>query len=286
MMASSSRSTLATLLLASFLLVACTVADDAAKKKPAADVAPGEVKVDEDVKKPSSGPLEKFEGDGTFGVEQTLCDGEGEFSGEAEYKGDGTFMSEKGSFEGTGTFFVNGGTFRASSETEKWTCEGSGTFTFPSDKSQAKFSGNGTIYGDGEFNTPAGSFKGLGTYEGNSVVFTSKAAALANLTIGTLATEEVKEQDAAPAKASAIRILGSGIGSFVGVGEFQGEGTCKGAGTVGGSATLKGKGSLVGSGTFEGKGTMDGSGTFTGKGTCEGVSVRYYESDGDSEGSR
>jgi len=133
-----------------------------------------------------------------------------------------------------------------------------------------KFSGNGTITGEGSFMTPAGTFEGKGMYEGMSVVFTSETAQKTNLTISSLVSEQ--------AEGDALHILGNGIGSFVGAGEFQGEGTCRGNGTFTGSGTLKGEGTLVGKGTLKGKGTMDGSGTFEGTGDCEGVSVRYYES--------
>lgn len=216
---------------------------------------------------------EVFEGKGTFGVQTAICDGDGQFSGEASYDGEGEFMSEGGTFNGDGIFFISGGTFSTSNPEEKWTCEGSGTFVLPAENSQAKFSGNGTISGDGTFSTQTGTFKGKGTYEGNQVVFTNKQALSSNLTIEAM---RVTEQSAP--QGSNVHILGSGIGSFVGAGEFQGQGTCRGNGTLSGSGTLKGEGSLVGSGTFTGKGTMDGSGTFEGTGKCKGVSVRYYES--------
>mmetsp|Transcript_15180 Transcript_15180/g.29359 ORF Transcript_15180/g.29359 Transcript_15180/m.29359 type:complete len:256 (+) Transcript_15180:357-1124(+) len=227
-----------------------------------------------DTKKKTADPLsETFEGKGTFGVESALCDGEGEFSGEAEYTGEGEFMSEGGTFDGEGIFFISGGTFKASNPEELWTCEGSGTFVLPGKTAQAKFSGNGTITGAGTFSTQTGTFKGDGTYEGNQVIFTNKHALKSNLTIEALrVTEQSGDQ---PAKN--VHILGSGIGSFIGIGEFQGQGTCKGNGTLHGSGTLKGEGSLVGSGTLKGKGSMNGSGTFEGKGKCSGVSVRYYE---------
>jgi hypothetical protein len=108
---------------------------------------------------------EVFEGKGTFGVQTAVCEGDGEFSGEAEYSGDGEFMSEGGTFEGDGTFFISGGTFSTSDPNQKWTCEGSGTFVLPAQSSQAKFSGNGTISGDGTYSTQTGTFKGKGTYE-------------------------------------------------------------------------------------------------------------------------
>lgn len=216
---------------------------------------------------------EVFEGKGTFGVQTAVCEGDGEFSGEAEYSGDGEFMSEGGTFEGDGTFFISGGTFSTSDPNQKWTCEGSGTFVLPAQSSQAKFSGNGTISGDGTYSTQTGTFKGKGTYEGNQVVFTNKQALASNLTIEAL---RVTEQSADAS--SSVHILGSGIGSFIGAGEFQGQGTCRGNGTLSGSGTFQGVGSLVGSGTFKGKGAMDGSGTFEGDGKCKGVSVRYYES--------
>ena len=189
----------------------------------------------------------------------------------------GEFMSEGGTFSGEGVFFISGGTFVAPETDAKWTCEGSGTFVVPSAKSQAKFSGNGTITGEGTFSTPTGTFKGKGIYEGNQVVFTNKPGLASNITIDSLrVTEQSGDQPPAPTKQS-VHILGSGIASFIGAGEFQGQGTCRGNGTLSGSGTLKGEGKLVGSGTLKGKGSMNGSGTFEGTGKCTGASVRYYE---------
>merc|ERR1711862_675005 len=73
---------------------------------------------------------EVFEGKGTFGVQTAICDGDGQFSGEASYDGEGEFMSEGGTFSGDGIFFISGGTFSTSNPEEKWTCEGRAPLSF------------------------------------------------------------------------------------------------------------------------------------------------------------
>ena len=221
--------------------------------------------------------VETRKGKGTFGIEAAKCDGDGTFSGEAEYQGEGEFMSESGTFVGEGVFYISSGSIAFDGADQKWVCEGNGTFLLPAKTGQAKFSGNGTITGDGTFSTPTGTFSGSGKYEGNSVVFTNDPAAKAKLTLEQIMVTEQDGAQPPPAPAGALSIAGSGLGPFVGAGQFQGSGTCRGNGTLHGSGTLKGSGKLLGSGTMVGKGSMDGSGTFEGKGECSGSSVRFYE---------